>query len=126
MTDNMKKFLEAISGDKEFTEKLKTAPDAATAIALAKEKGFDLTEEDLKFAEGIQEISDDEAEAVAGGKECYCFAGGGGVSSQSDEGQCACVGYGTGKCWKGSGKDRREIERCGCAAYGQGKDASEC
>ena len=112
MTDNMKKFLEAISGDKDFVEKLKQAPDAATAIALAKEKGFDLTEEDLKPAEGMQEISDDEIEAVAGGKDCYCVLGGGGEESK-DERTCACFLYGEGKYDNGD-------YRCGCAGYGQG------
>ena len=70
MNEKMKQLLETVSGDAEFTEKLKNAPDAAAIIALAKEKGFDLTEEDLKPADGIQEISDDEIESVAGGKKC--------------------------------------------------------
>ena len=48
MTDNLKAFLEAASKDKELLEKLKTAGTPEAVIALAKEKGFDLTAEDLK------------------------------------------------------------------------------
>ena len=114
MTENMKKFVEAISGDKEFVEKLTQAKDAAAVIALAKEKGFILTEEDLQPASGIQEISDDEVEAVVGGKACYCVLGGGGEESKNKgERTCACFAYGEGLYDNGN-------YRCGCAAYGQG------
>ena len=64
MTNNLNAFLKAVSGDKEFIEKLKKASPEAI-IALAKEKGFALTTDDLKKAAG--ELTDSELEAVAGG-----------------------------------------------------------
>ena len=67
MTENMKKFLEAVSQEKEFTEKLTKAETVEAVIALAKEKGFTLTAEDLKPQAG--ELNDDELDAVAGGED---------------------------------------------------------
>ena len=122
MNEKMKQLLETVSGDAEFTEKLKNAPDAAAIIALAKEKGFDLTEEDLKPADGIQEISDDEIESVAGGKKCYCFTGGGGEETKENEGICACVLIGMG----GAGTDGNWITaRCECFYSGFGHEGTD-
>ena len=78
MTDNLKAFLEAVSNDAECIEKLKTASPEAI-IALAKEKGFTLTADDLKKAAPSGELSDDELETVAGGRECTCATIGGGA-----------------------------------------------
>ena len=91
MTDNMKKFLEAVSQDKEFLEKLTGAETPEAVIALAAEKGFTLTQEDLKQEPASGKISDDELEAVAGGETCGCFFGGGGERS------CGCFFGGSGK-----------------------------
>ena len=90
MTDNMKKFLEAVSQNKECIEKLKKAETPEAVIALAAEKGFTLTQEDLKRESATGEISDGELEAVAGGKTCACFFGGGGTFS-------GCVFAGVGE-----------------------------
>ena len=95
MTDNMKKFLEAASQDREFVEKLNKAETPEAVISLAAEKGFTLTEEDLKPALQTGEVSDDEMDAVAGGKTCVCVAGGGGEAGTRDE-TCACVLGGAG------------------------------
>ena len=116
MTDNMKRFLEVVSEDKEFCAKLSRTSDTESAIELAKERGITLTEEDVKPAEKIQEVPDDELEAVAGGKACYCAVGGGGEKTEDNEEVCACVLYGTGnKHFKND-----VIERCACwyAGYG--------
>ena len=122
MTDNMKQFLETASRDKELIEKLNQAPDMESVIALAKENGFTLTEEDLRPKEGIQEISDEEIEAVAGGKKCYCFTGGGGEKTEENEGVCACVLFGLGEQYK----DGKWIgDRCGCFYSGIGQEVTE-
>ena len=120
MTENMKHFLEEISGDKEIIERINQAPDMETVIALAKEKGFILTEEDLKPDTGIQMVSDDELDAVAGGKECFCFAGGGGEATEDYEDTCACVGVGLGLIINSS---NMKDTRCMCAAAGYGDDS---
>ena len=121
MTDNMKTFLEAASIDKEFIEKLKSASDTGEIVALAKEKGFLLTEEDMKPDTEIREVPDEELNAVAGGKRCYCFAGGGGEASPQCEGSfgddvCACVSVGVGY-YIGIGGD----PRCLCVSVGYGE-----
>lgn len=93
MTDNMKKFMEAATEDEVLAEKLKDISDVETIRALAAEKGFILTEEDL--AQPAGELSEDELDAVVGGGKCVCFLGGGG-SADAHESTCACVLYGQG------------------------------
>ena len=112
MTDNMKKFLEEVSKDKKLIEKLQKAETSEAVIALAKEIGFVLTSEDLKSKETISEISDDELEAVAGGKICTCVLGGGGKGDDNEK-TCACVIGGGGEWEDGS-------PRCACAGAGAG------
>ena len=111
----MKRFLEAVSGDKEFAEKLAKAETPESVIAIAAENGFTLTAEDLepsKVTDG--EISDAEMDAVAGGKDCYCFLGGGGTGSSTQK-TCACVadGFGFMEC---------DDMRCACFGFGIGGD----
>lgn len=67
MTDNAKKFLTQVSQNTELAEKLRNA-SADQVMILAKELGYDLTEEDFAKHEG--EVSEDELDAVAGGKIC--------------------------------------------------------
>ena len=100
MTDNMKKFLEAVSeGAWENVNEMKKEE----LIAFAKEKGLELTEEDF-----IQEVANEEAEkltldemnSIAGGRYCLCVIGGGGGSdAKSDTCGCAFIGYGDGTCF---------------------------
>ena len=115
MTGNMKQFLEEASKDREFVNRLTTAEASEEIIALAKEKGFTLTEADLKpdTGTGIQEVSDDEMSVVAGGEKCYCVAGGGGTETCENEGTCACIITGFGLYGDGD-------PRCGCFGYGEG------
>ena len=117
MTDKMKQFLEAVSGDKEYIEKLTLAQDTAAVIDLAKEKGFNLTEEDLQQDARIQNIPDDELDAIAGGsgKGCVCVAGGGGEAGYKER-TCACVVYGQGEVIK----DGKIVTRCVCPFVGCG------
>ena len=119
MTDNMKKFLEAVSSDEALQKEFKVLADSATKevdahksaiVELAAKHGFTLTEDDFKPSE-MGELSEDEMKAVAGGSECGCaiYGGGGGdltcacvwgvgggSSNAGHKGMCACVGGGYG------------------------------
>lgn len=93
MSENMKKFLEAISSKKEMAEKLNEA-SKEEIIAIAAKLGIALTDAD--FAQN-NEISDDELDAVAGGVDnCYCIASGGGEYI-SGGARCVCVAMGIGE-----------------------------
>ena len=129
MTENLKKFLEAVSKDEALQAKvnaLESNKETAMAgvIALAKELGIELTE--ANFAQPDGEISDDELETINGGgcptagtvnNSCYCAAAGGGGGKQKDEDiwGCACVAYGQG----GDAKD--DHTTCMCVLYGHGE-----
>lgn len=111
MTENMKSFLELISGNEELAAKL-SSTSKEEVIALAKEQGVTLTEAD--FEAQSAEVSDDELGSVAGGKKCYCAMGGGGTGESSNHTKtCACVGAGYG-----SMKD--DTSRCTCVLGGYG------
>ena len=118
MTDNMKRFLEAVSSDEALQKEFKVLADSATKeadahksaiVELAAEHGFTLTEDYFKPSE-MGELSMDELEAVAGGV-CFCPLVGGGTGTGK---QCVCglSGLGTNdsgktcKCsWSGLGQD---------------------
>ena len=67
MQEKMKAFLEAAAQDPALVEALEKAETPDAVIALAKEKGFEITAEDLASVPGTCELSDDELEGVAGG-----------------------------------------------------------
>ena len=129
MTENLKKFLEAVSKDEALQAKVNALGSnketaMAGVIALAKELGIELTEAD--FAQPDGEISEDELETINGGgcptagtvnNSCYCAAAGGGGGKQKDEDiwGCACVAYGQG----GDAKD--DHTTCMCVLYGHGE-----
>ena len=129
MTENLKKFLEAVSKDEALQAKvnaLESNKETAMAdiIALAKELGIELTEAD--FAQPDGEISEDELETINGGgcptngtvnNSCCCAAAGGGYGKQKDKDiwGCACVAYGQG----GDGKE--DHTTCMCVLYGHGE-----
>ena len=76
MNENLKKFLEEASKNKELKAKLAALTDKETAVEkaveIAKEYGFALTAEDFQPAEGA-ELSLDELDQVAGCKgDDYC------------------------------------------------------
>ena len=92
------------------------------AVKFAKEKGFDLSEEDLN-PEG-QEVSLDELDNVAGGSEsqCFCAAAGFGYGIDSNDGKsygCGCALYGQGG--DGSANDAN----CFCPFFGEGDDGTQ-
>ena len=75
MTENMKKFMELVSGNKELWPKV-SAVQKELLIVIATENGIELTNADFEMP--IGEISDDELETVNGGGEYYCALGGSG------------------------------------------------
>lgn len=114
MTDNLKNFLMKISEDPELTAKVNQEKDESVLIAIAKELGFELTKED--FENQVEELGDDDLDAVAGGGDvsCACAMGGGGTKDSNDK-TCACVLAGAG--YSTSGR-----ERCVCGFAGYGYD----
>ena len=112
MTENMQKFLEAVSKDNELAAKVGTlAKDEL--LAFAKELGFNLSEADLPK---VTELSDDDLDTVAGGSDvnCVCVMGGGGSKDKNDK-TCACV-------LAGVGYTDEKAERCLCGFAGYGYD----
>ncbi|MBQ3484830.1 MAG: Nif11-like leader peptide family RiPP precursor [Clostridia bacterium] len=115
MTENMKKFLEAVSQNEELAKKL-SAMTMEGLLALAKELGVELTEADFEKPDG--KLDENELEAVAGGGECYCAIGGGGTEDSNDK-TCACVALGAGYSKYGDFSDP-DYERCICGLAGIG------
>ena len=109
MTENMKKFLEAVSKNEILAKKINTMTKE-DLLALAKELSIELTEDD--FAQE-SELEKDELEAVTGGwKDCFCVAGGGGKADEDGK-PCACVAFGGGSARDGE-------NRCWCIGAGSG------
>lgn len=112
MTENMKKFLEAVSQNDELYSKFSGATKE-DMIAMAKEMGIELVDADL---EQKAELTDDELDTVAGGKACGCVLGGGGeAGGRWNNKVCACVLGGGGETVDGKC-------RCVCTAGGWGAD----
>ena len=109
MTENMKKFLEAVSKNSNLAATT-SAMTKGELLALAKELGIELTGDD--FAQET-ELEKDELEAVTGGwKDCFCIAGGGGKADEDGK-TCACVAVGGGPAKDGQ-------NRCWCIGAGSG------
>ena len=118
MTENMKKFLELMSTkDKEIKEKA-AKMEKDELIAFAADHGLTLTGVDFEKPDSEGEISLDEAEAVAGGGECYCVAGGGGTGGGIQDGRVRGRGGA-----KGRRLHRRHLRRR-LAAQGQRRDGT--
>ena len=113
MSENLKKFLEAVSKDEAACAKVNSM-NQEELIAFAKELGLELTAADLK--QEPQELSDDDLDSVAGGSDvsCACAMGGGGTKDSNDK-TCACV-------LAGVGYDDGNSERCLCGFAGYGYD----
>jgi len=131
MSENLKKFLETVSANEKLAEKTGRA-SREELLAMAKELGLALTEED--FLQKSGELSDDELDAVAGGGTCVCVVGGGGkkAGDGSVYDVCACVAAGTGLKkltqtvydpvmgeWS---TETHKVARCVCVTAGAGKD----
>ncbi len=109
MNEKLEKLSKLASEDEELRIKMQKA-DKGQIITLAKELGITLTDDDFEMPKGV--VSDDELAAVAGGGDCYCYAGGGGTQGEGER-ACACVLAGWGKHTDGS-------ERCKCMLFGGG------
>ena len=90
--EKAKNFLRAASSDVAMREELKEAKDIETMLKTAKAHGFDLTAEDFKNTD-MEEISEDEMKAVAGGSVCGCGEGGSGSAHNLN---CKCSAMGDG------------------------------
>ena len=113
MSENLQKFLEAVSKNDELIEKVNNM-NKDELFVLAKEMGLPLTDAD--FEKPAVELSDDELDTVAGGSnvDCACAMGGGGTGDNNDK-TCACV-------LAGAGYNNKSEERCLCAFGGWGYD----
>lgn len=112
MTENMRRFLEVFSANRELADKVNKA-DKEELIAIAKGLGFELSDADF-IKPAVQEMDDDELDAVAGGGACVCALGGGGTADNYHK-TCACVAAGVGL--------EKEYESgcyCTIAGYGMG------
>ena len=116
MSENLKAFLAKVSADAALVEQLKSAKESDDILALAKELGMELTLADIESESS--ELSEDELNAVSGGKSGGCFCvlagGGGGKNGRDDVYGCACVAYGQG------GDGSRDDFTCFCALGGEG------
>lgn len=113
MSENLKKFLEAVSQNEELVAKVNAETDQDALIALAMELGITLNAADF---EDDCELDDDDLDAVAGGQRvnCSCAVGGGGTGDDNDK-TCACV-------LAGAGMQKSGGERCFCPLAGFGYD----
>ena len=115
MTEKVKKFLQILSVDEALGKKAANAATIEEVIALAKEKGIELTEEDVCEANRESaHVDESELEAVVGGGACACVWGGYGAASDKNDGRCVCVlaGYGNG--------GPSGLPRCVCPQTGGG------
>ena len=68
--EQLKAFLEAVKADEDLLEKLKAAGDADAVVVIAKAAGFLISVDEIKKAQSeISEISEEELEGVAGGRD---------------------------------------------------------
>ena len=67
-------FIEKVKDNTSLKDKLKSAADADSALAIAKEAGFAITAEDIQSMQSAMNLSDNELEDVAGAGsyETYC------------------------------------------------------
>ena len=121
MTENAIKFLETLSADGEFTEKVTRVESIQEVIALAGEKDITLTEDDIREVTRERgKLDVDELNAVAGGGACACMSVGVGKQGTRDE-RCFCIGIGSGNEDKKTKKDDGPEVRCICVSVGGGE-----
>ncbi|QNI56292.1 nif11-like leader peptide domain protein [Synechococcus sp. BIOS-E4-1] len=66
--EQLKAFLEKVEGDTSLQEKLKAASNPDAVLAIAKESGFSISDDDLKNTQSMM-ISEKELEGAAGGSD---------------------------------------------------------
>ena len=114
MRDNVKHFLEEISARRERRLKALKARTQEDLVALAKELGIDLSEDDFNIPEECLKVDEDELRAVSGGGTCACVTGGYGKPSKKNDKECGCAIVGSGDWING-------YDRCVCFWGGGGK-----
>ena len=67
--EQLKAFLEKVKADTSLQEKLKTAGEADTVAAIAKEAGFNISADLITKAQS--EITEEDLEGVSGGTICW-------------------------------------------------------
>lgn len=118
VNENVRAFIELVKADSELVERL-SKMDAAEVIAVAKEKGIELSEDDFKPA--VDELDEGELGNVAGGA-CACpflGAGGGHDAEDSNLYVCVCIVYGQG------GDGRIDDANCACPFCGSGYNVQQ-
>ena len=129
MSENLKKFLDLLANDKELEAKALACNELGeekgreALIALAKEKGIELTAADFEKKPVSNELDDDELDAVAGGRgACTCGIAGVGGGRDVNDGNsfhCFCGAYGQG------GDGRVKDCNCACIVLGDGWDDAQ-
>ena len=66
-------FIEKVKDNTSLKDKLKSAADADSALAIAKEAGFAITAEDIQSMQSAMDLSDNELEDVAGATATTAF-----------------------------------------------------
>ena len=116
MTDNAKKFLAAVSQDEALKKEFEGAKGLEAMLKIAKAHGYELKSEDFE-APKIDELSEDEMQAVAGGamqaitSMCKCTGGYG--FGLTNELNCECQQKGGGV--NTTIHDGDTHQRCWCA-----------
>jgi predicted ribosomally synthesized peptide with nif11-like leader len=75
-TESVTQFFSAVSSDSRLQEKLTIATNPQSVVGIAKECGYSFTTEELKAVlttANERELSDNELEAVAGGRKRWPF-----------------------------------------------------
>ena len=133
MTDQMMKLVKILPDNKELSKAIDQVCDSDLTeeekqekiIALANENGISITKEDLDSNSSIQEMNDDELEAVSGGGGCGCVLPGGGGG---DGLKCGCFTGGNGRVfeYRPATDDYLQLpwDQGGCVCAGAGVGAT--
>ena len=77
--EQLNAFLEKVKGDTSLQEKLNAATTPGAAVEIAKEAGFSITAVDIQSMQSeTVELSDEDLEGAAGGRNCRPGLGNGG------------------------------------------------
>lgn len=116
MTENGRKFLEALSADETLQNEIQGL-NKEQLLALANGYGFELTGQDLGLsAPDSKPLDAGELEAVNGGSICVCVIGGGGAATRKGQDTCACVAGGFSFITVAG--EKYAYMRCACPAAG--------
>lgn len=126
MTENMKRFLEAVSGNEELQKKITDLNDKHfnEMLSVARETGIELNKSDfIDSLKSKEELGDNELENVAGGQytcgssDCSCVAVGSGAADVYQK-KCFCIAAGAGELTDFGKQEARagRIKYCGSSS----------